>query len=180
MSDYFIGEIRLFPFAFAPQDWALCNGATLQVQQQVALFSLIGNQFGGDGRTTFQLPDFRGRTPVGANYRDSTHQQGKMGGEETVALTQSQIPQHTHTVNVNYDQGVKTATIPGSTLSSSGPGTSSGDAVPQKLFAVPGTLVPLHPSTVGLAGGGAGHENMQPSTVLNFCICISGVYPPRP
>lgn len=175
MSDFFMGEIRLFSFNFAPQYWALCDGSVLPVNQYQALFSLLGNQFGGTYPNNFALPDFRGRT---AQCSSNTAQPGHSGGAETVALTVSQIPFHTHAVEVDYAPG--TAYTPaGNYLASSGNGSTDGET--HQLFGplATGTSIAVNPTTIGITGGGAGHNNMQPSLVMNFCIATYGLYPPR-
>ena len=182
MGDWFLGEIRAFPYSKIPQGWKACDGAILQIQQNAALYSLLGSIYGGDGKTTFALPDLRGRTGVGRGTSKKTgvyYKQGQAGGAETVALTQAQIPPHTHNVMGIAAQGVKPAPK-GNYVSSCG---TTGTIPPQNLYAAPSSvagLVPLNPGSVLPDGGGAGHDNMQPFLVLNLCIAWQGVYPTRP
>jgi microcystin-dependent protein len=179
MSDYFLGEIRMFGFNFAPQDWAMCQGQPMSIQQNAALFTLLGIQYGGDGKTIFQLPDLRGRVPIsqGLAASGTLYEIGDQAGVETIALTAVQAPPHTHELNVVGATGT-TAALANAYFAGvvSDP---SGNTHP--IYAVPngaGGPVPVNPATVSTAGGGA-HNNMQPFSVLNFCISLVGIYPPR-
>lgn len=176
----FLGEIRMFSYRWAPKGWALCNGAELKVAQNPALFSLIGNKYGGDGKITFNLPDLRGQTPLGygeSPVSGTIYLMGKRGGTETVTLTVNQMPAHTHATNVMTTAG-------------------NFPVLGGNLFAVPGKFqiypttpiyaprennppVPLNSDVVS-ASGGAPHTNMQPWAVTNFCIAMIGNYPTRP
>lgn len=182
MGDFFVGEIRAFPYGKIPQGWLACNGAILQIQQYAALNSLLGTTYGGDGKTTFALPDLRGRTGVGrgVSKQGTNYQIGKGGGSESVALTQAQIPAHTHNAMGIAAAGAVNA-IKGNYISSCG--TTAAVPTPQNLYAAPANaagMVPLNPGSVLPDGGGAGHDNIQPFLVLNLCIAWQGVYPPRP
>lgn len=183
MGDWYLGEIRAFPYVIIPEGWLACNGAILQIQQYAALNSLLGTTYGGDGRTTFALPDLRGRTGVGrgTNKQGTTsYKMGQTGGLETVALTQTQIPAHTHNV-MGIAAPATAFQMPGSYISSWGPNKNVPTS--QNLYAAPANaagMVPLNPGSVVADGGGAGHENMQPFLVLNVCIAYQGVYPTRP
>lgn len=174
MSDNFIGEIRLFSFPWAPQGWALCDGATLQIVQNQALYSLLGVQFGGDARTTFKLPDLRGRTPVyGVNYQGVAN----AGGQEQVALTADQMPPHGHAVFATTN----TATSPnasGTVLATVGPDKSSPPKV-WPIYSAAATTGLLASASVSTAGATQPHNNMQPFAVINFCIAVTGIYPSR-
>ncbi|MBI3893265.1 MAG: phage tail protein [Candidatus Wallbacteria bacterium] len=175
MAEPFVGEIRLFSFDFAPQGWARCDGATLQVQQNQALFSLIGKMFGGNGVKTFMLPDLRGRVPAGTLPTSTLV--GQALGAESVPLIASQTPGHTHAMQGTSSNG--TQRFPASTpmLANAVVAPSS---TPLMLYAQPGsTVVPMAPSAVSQTGGGQGHSNVQPSLALNFCIALTGIYPPR-
>lgn len=182
MGDWYLGEIRAFPYVIIPEGWLACNGAILQIQQYAALNSLLGTTYGGDGRTTFALPDLRGRTGVGrgTNKQGTTsYKMGQAGGLESVALTQTQIPAHTHNVMGIAAQGAVSG-IKANYISSCG---ATGTMTPQNLYAAPANaagMVPLNPGSILADGGGAGHENMQPFLVLNLCIAYQGVYPTRP
>lgn len=162
--DPFVGEIRLFPFGFTPTGWAACEGQLLQIQTNNALFSLLGTQFGGDGRTTFGLPDLRGRTPLASNA--TTYRQGVAGGEATHALTIAEMPAHNHTATGSLTPIVEVSPV-GNTW-----GAFAGAFNPA-------SNVTMHAAAIGTAGAGVPHNNMQPYLAMNFCIATSGIYPPR-
>lgn len=177
MSEWYLGEIRNFGFSKAPTGWAPCNGQLLPVAQNQALFALIGTTYGGDGRTTFALPDLRGRVAVGNNQGNANYKLGTQGGVETVALTQAQTPQHTHQFAVRSEAGTSGA-IAGNFVSSSGVGGSI--TTPQDIYAQPsGSMVPLNPGSLDTVGGGQGHTNIQSYLATNYCIAIRGLFPPR-
>ncbi len=181
--DPFVGEIRLFSFQKVPVGWLACQGQVLQIQQYQALYSLLSIQYGGDGKTTFQLPDLRGRVPVhfGLNpVTQTVYKQGTMGGAEGVTLTALQMPEHTHTVNCYSTAG--NTTNPNSAFPAllTLVGTS-GVPVPS-MYIPPGggqTLVPLNTAALDSVGGGGAHENRQPYMAGNYCIATSGLYPSR-
>ena len=174
MSDPFIGEIRMFGFDYPPRDWALCNGQTMQISQNQALFALLGTQFGGDGRITFNLPDFRGRVPVHRSL-NGAYIQGYSGGEENVTIAPQTMPAHTHSFMATTE-----------TADKNGIGSQSNRYLAQTLggttYGAPSNLVPL--SNLGLDPAGASaveaHYNMQPYQVINFSISLSGIFPMRP
>lgn len=179
MADPFVGEIRMFSFPFAPKGWAQCNGQELPARQNAALYALIGTTFGGTGNPNFNLPDLRGRTPVDDGQRAAadgvtTYPPGSKGGVETVTLNTAQIPAHTH-------QLYATATK-GTTNNPSGMFPAFGDqnlplyVDPQA--APPPVILPLAAGAIVAAPSGA-HNNMQPYTVINFCIAQTGLFPPR-
>src|SRR5487761_706908 len=162
MSTAFLGTIRLVGFNFAPVGWALCEGQTLSISQDTALFSLLGTYFGGNGQTTFNLPDLRGRVAVGQGQGPglANYDQGQAGGSETVTLTGSQVPSHTHTM-------MAAANV---TVANPGPGVVLGTpAAAVKLY---GSSPPsrLGPESVGPFGSSPPHENRQPSLALNYII----------
>ena len=165
MSEPFLAEVRIVGFNFPPRGWAFCNGQFLPINQNQALFSLLGTTYGGDGRTTFALPDMRGRTPL---HVGSGHPLGQRSGEETHSLASNEMPQHTHTAMVSSAEPtspVPTDNVLGASLN--------------ELYASPADLVGLQAGTVGNTGGGQGHENMQPYLALNFCIALQGLFPSR-
>jgi microcystin-dependent protein len=176
--DPYIGEIKLWAINFAPQGWALCNGALLNIQQNVALYSLLGTYYGGDGVKTFALPDLRGRVPVGIQPGGPAI--GNKGGEETVALATAQVPPHTHSVNVYANAGNQTNGlghhIAAAVLRTTPTGVNLYGA------SVPATNIALAAATVSSSGTApaAGHNNIQPYLALNYYIATTGVYPPRP
>ena len=176
--DAFIGELSICAFGKAPAGWAVCDGQMLSVQQYQALFSLLGTTYGGNGKTTFALPDLRGRVPlnVGANF-----QLGQSGGEESHGLSPAEMPAHTHSLMVDgYSTSVGNAPSPAMVL-----GRSVGAVVPgdmpftASLYGSTYSNVRLAGPAIGLAGGGQPHLNMMPSLALNFCINLNGVYPSR-
>jgi microcystin-dependent protein len=170
MSEPFLGEIRTFGFNFAPLGWATCSGQLVPISQNPALFSLLGTFYGGDGQTTFALPDLRGRIglSMGQGPGLSSYQVGQVGGSETVTLTSNQMPQHSHALVAN--SGTATGGRPdGEALARAG--TSIYAAAPD------GTA--MNAGSIGGSGGSQPHTNLQPFLSLNFCIALQGVFPPR-
>ena len=174
MADPYTGEIRIFPFDYAPLDWAFCNGQTMQIQQNNVLFAIIGIQFGGDGKTTFQLPNFQGCAPIhqGTGTGLTPQVVGEESGNNTVTLLMSEMPYHNHNV-ISYTAGVTNVGTPTNALYISR--TSSGNVWSDQS---PNTTLAIQ--TVQNTGGSNAHENRQPYLALNFCICLYGNYPPRP
>jgi microcystin-dependent protein len=172
MSNPFLGEIRMFGFTFAPQGWALCNGQTLAISQNTALFSLLGTTYGGNGQTTFQLPNLQSRVAVhfGQGPGLSQYVQGQTGGLENVTLTVNQMPAHNHLVN---------ATSSAATVN--GPGTrflGHVQAGAPPIYAAT-TNDTMAPTMISVAGSSQPHTNIQPYLVLNFCIALAGLFPSR-
>ena len=163
MSTRFISEIRLMSFGFAPQGWAQCNGQLLPINQNQALFSLLGTTYGGNGQTNFALPDLRGRVPI---HEGQGHTLGERAGQEFHTLILSEMPAHIHTAQASTNTGNV----------QNGAGNVLG-AVPGRIYADPGNLAPLHPSTVTNVGGSQPHENRQPLLTLNYCIALTGIFP---
>lgn len=173
--DPFIGEIRVFGFNYAPQDWAYCNGQTLPLSQFQALASLIGVTYGGDGKTTIGLPNLMARTPVGFDSRTQP-KPGTATGTESVTLSLSQLPTHNHTMagEIIATQANFVATPSATAL----PNLVANGKVTQKAFSTSSTPnTYLSPSAIAPVGGGGTHENRQPFLAINFCICTNGVYP---
>ncbi|GIP43294.1 microcystin dependent MdpB family protein [Paenibacillus sp. J45TS6] len=173
--DPYVGEIRLFAGTYAPRDWEFCNGQTLQIQENSVLFSVIGNQFGGDGETTFQLPDLRGRAPMhsGQGIGLTPRAFGKPDGEAQVTLLEAEIPSHSHTPQTQ---------LKGSELSPEGavwtPTSKIGkNAAPKYYSNTPS--VSMNPLAIGTTGESQPHNNMQPYTELNFIIALQGVFPEK-
>jgi microcystin-dependent protein len=166
MAEPFLSEIRIMSFVFPPKGWALCNGQLLPINQNQALFSLLGTTFGGDGRVNFALPDLRARTPI---HVGSGHTLGERGGEQAHTLSISELPEHAHIVNVSNNPGEPTVAT-NSMLS------NSGD---EKRFSTsPGSnITALKSSTVANTGGSQAHLNMQPFLTLSFCIALQGIFP---
>lgn len=168
MSEPFLGEIRLFPYTFAPRGWAFCAGQIMSIAQNTALFSLLGVTYGGNGQTTFGLPDLRGRVAVSSGQGPglSNYTLGQVAGTETVTLTTNEMPMHNHLVNAS-SQASSASRPSGAVPSGGGAYTGASD----------GTV--MNPSMIGVAGGSQPHENLQPYLTLNYCIALEGIYPSR-
>ena len=169
MAEPFLSEIRIFSFNFAPRGWALCNGQFLPINQNQALFSLLGTTYGGNGQTTFALPDLRGKTPI---HFGSGFTLGQTGGSPAHTLTQSEMPQHIHMLNAS--SAAADAAIPGGNLLGAVDNTIFGNA-----YAAPSNLVAMNALASGNVGGSQPHPNMQPYLVLNICIALQGIFPSR-
>lgn len=172
MADPFVAEIRIFPFNFAPQGWAWCDGQLLPLSQNTALFSLLGTTYGGNGKSNFALPDLQGRAPMhpGQGPGLSLHDLGEQGGVETVTLLSTEIPVHSHTLSAattTAESYLPTGRLLGASQNATTWQTSTA------------SLVPAAAEAVGLAGGGQPHNNMQPYLTFYFCIALQGVFPPR-
>ncbi len=163
MATPFLAEIRMFSFAFPPRGWALCNGQLLPINQNQALFSLLGTTYGGNGQTNFALPDLRGRTPISF---DGTHLLGEKAGEESHTLTLSEMPSHNHIVQAST--GLTNAPSPASNFSAQNAGA----------YALTGNTT-MAPGAVTNVGGSQPHENMGPYLVISFCISLQGIFPSR-
>jgi microcystin-dependent protein len=170
VAEPFLGEIRLFPFNFAPRGWAFCAGQTLPIAQNTALFALIGTFYGGDGIHTFVLPDLRGRVAVSAGQGPglSPYNVGQAGGTENVTLNVNQMPAHTHTVAAN--DAAATATRPAG-------GVPARTAASAYAAAPDGTL--MSSAMIGAAGGGQPVPILEPYLALNYCIALQGIFPSR-
>lgn len=164
MSDPYLGEIRLMSFGFAPKGWARCDGQRLPIEQNSALHRLLGTRFGGDGTADFALPDLRDRTPIGSG---GYHRQGEAGGQASHRLTVNELPGHEHPV--------RSSAAPASTRD---PLRQVLGAAESLYVAPGGRLTALAPTSVTEIGGGEAHENRQPFLTVNFCISLTGVYPP--
>jgi microcystin-dependent protein len=178
MADPFVAEIRIFPFFFAPKGWAFCDGQLLPLSQNTALFSLLGTVYGGDGKSTFALPDLQGCAPMHpGNFGNpgpglSGHSLGEMGGSETVTLLDSEMPAHSHTVmSVAGVFSGNTNIVTGNSFAKSSQGNAYTPAA---------NLVTMSDEALTPTGGDLPHNNMQPYLTLNFCIALQGVFPPRP
>ena len=168
MTDFYLGEIKAFGFNFAPRGWATCSGQILPIAQNTALFALLGTQYGGNGQTTFALPDLRGRAPV---HRDGTNPVGTVAGTETVTLLSTEMPSHAH---VLYGTSAAANKRPATG------NTFATDNSPNADFYARGhVLVPLAPNAIGPAGGSQPHSNMQPYLAINYSIAITGIFPSR-
>src|SRR5438093_9355696 len=166
-----VAEIRIFPFHFAPRGWAWCNGQLLPISQNTALFSLLGTTYGGDGKSTFALPNIQGSAVMhpGQGPGLSLHDLGETGGSETVTLLESEIPAHTHTTSASQGDGTeRTPGVGGGQLLATGVGISQ--------YQTPGPLTNLSPSAAAPAGGDLPHNNLQPYLTLNFNIALQGIF----
>jgi microcystin-dependent protein len=170
MSEPFLGEIRIVAFNFAPRGWAFCDGQILPINQNQALFSLLGTTYGGDGRTSFALPDLRSRTPLHVGSSNGTdHLLGQRGGEELHTLSAAEMPEHDHVL-----KGTNEANDSNNPL-----GKHLASSSPAEFYRSPANLMNLSAGTVVNAGGGQSHNNMMTFIVLNFCIALQGLFPSR-
>lgn len=183
MAEYYIAQIMMTGFAYPQKGFAQCNGQTMAIQQNQALFALLGIQYGGNGSTNFNLPDLRGRAPVGAGFasadpswQPTPYVMGTVAGSENVTLLSSQMPTHMHVLTANTNAGA-VATPANAVFAQA----AVQGAQPEPIYAPnsPGNLVPLATTTVGQAGGSQPHSNLQPSSVINFNIALSGIWPSR-
>ncbi len=165
MAEPFLSEIRIMSFVFAPKGWALCNGQLLPINQNQALFSLLGTTFGGDGRVNFALPDLRGRAPI---HVGSGHTLGERGGEQAHTLSIAELPEHVHVLN---------ATSGVSTTNTSGTGVMLAQSTAADLYGTASNFVAMAPAAVTNTGGSQAHLNMQPFLILSFCIALQGIFP---
>lgn len=176
MADPFISEMRMFGFNYPPRGWATCNGQTLPINQNQTLYSLLGTNFGGNGRTSFNLPDMRGRVPVSNGVNQGIQFNiGNFGGEEYVTLTETQMGVHTHAVRGTTAQG-NVKPFEGA-IFAEGYDKQNGSASP--IYGEPANLTSLKAESVSANGGGAAHGNVQPSLVVNYCIALTGEFPSR-
>lgn len=162
MAEPFLSEIRIMSFVFAPKGWALCNGQLLPINQNQALFSLLGTTFGGDGRVNFALPDLRGRVPI---HVGSGHTLGERGGEQAHTLSIAEIPTHTHFVMAQPNTGNQL------------PAVNALLAQASNVYRTADNLTTLNPASVTNVGGSQAHLNMQPFLTLSFCIALQGIFP---
>jgi microcystin-dependent protein len=174
MSDQFVAEIRIFAGNFAPTGWALCNGQVLPISQNTALFSLLGTYYGGDGKSTFALPDLQGSVPIhqGQGGGLSARFVGETSGAESVTLLGSEMPRHAHAMMASPDAADHVAPAATYSLAVSNPGTAYQDDTGDNL-------VNLAWQTAHVVGGSLPHNNLQPYLVLNFIIALQGIYPAR-
>jgi microcystin-dependent protein len=164
MGSPFVGEIRMFAGTFAPQGWALCDGSLMSIAQNDALFQLIGTTYGGDGQSTFGMPDLRGRVPVHAGPGFA---QGQMGGAEAVTLTTQQIPAHTHTAGASTNPGT----------SDSPAGAVAWASVATPLYSSGTPTAQMSAAAIGANAGGQPHSNVMPFVAVNYIISLFGIFP---
>lgn len=166
MSEPFLGEVRIFGFNFAPRGWALCSGQILPINQNQALFALLGTTYGGNGQTTFALPNLASRSPLGFS---GSNPLGASAGTEAETILVTNLPPHTHNLQANA----------GSANSNTPAGNFLGEGSGSVLYGNGGSPVAMAASAVSSSGGSQSHSNMQPFITLNFCIAISGIFPSR-
>lgn len=174
MSDPFVAEIRIVPFNFAPKGWAFCDGQLLPLSQNTALFSLLGTTYGGDGRSTFALPDLQGRSPMHAGTGPGLTPRalGEQGGAESVTLIESEMPPHGHAWNVSARSS-----------NDNDPGASvylGAGSLGQQTYGPANNLQDMAPETLQPAGASLPHNNRQPYLTCNFVIALQGIFPQRP
>ncbi|MES2337511.1 MAG: tail fiber protein [Pseudomonadota bacterium] len=184
MSEAFIGELRIMAFNFAPKGWAQCNGQLLAINTNQALFSLLGTTYGGNGTTTFALPNLQGRVPLGVGQGDGlpAYNWGQIGGTEFHSLSTNEMPQHLHTLSANASNAAvnnTSAAAAGSSLGQTGGFPGSGANYPVSLYSAATTGTALATGMIGGVGSGQAHENRQPFSVVNICIAIVGIFPSR-
>lgn len=165
MGTPFLAEIRIMGFNFPPKGWAFCNGQFMPINQNQALFSLLGTTYGGNGQTTFALPNLQGRVPI---HTGNGHTLGEVGGQEAHTVTIQEMPAHMHFLNATNSPG--TASIPGGSILA---------GAPSNVYGAFQNIVPMGTEAVSSVGGSQPHENRQPYIVLNFCIALQGVFPSR-
>ena len=169
MSEPFLAEVRVMGFNFAPRGWAFCDGQILPINQNQSLYSLLGTTYGGDGRTSFALPDMRGRTPI---HVGNGHREGQKSGEETHTLAGNEMPNHDHVLFGSGNQA--NSDTPTGRLPAKKPQVGG-----QEIFATSGTKTNMASGMVVNVGGGQAHDNMMPYIALNFCIALQGLFPSR-
>jgi microcystin-dependent protein len=187
VADNFVGEIRLFPFNFPPKGWALCQGQILSISQNTALFSLLGTSYGGNGTSNFALPDLQGRVAVaqGQGPGLSNYVIGQSGGNETIALTTTEIPSHTHTLTATGTLKARSVGGNSQTPAGNAPAAESEGATATYSSATPNASMKAGGVTfsgtakVSTVGSGTGHENHMPVLALNYCIALQGIFPSR-
>ena len=170
MSNPFLGELRCFGFNFAPVNWAMCDGQPMPISENAALFNLIGTIYGGNGQSTFALPNLQSRVPVhqGTNS-NCTYVIGELSGTENVALLATEIPAHTHSILATTNTAVLKRPISGTRYAASTGGNT--------FYATPNSTTAIAPTTVTTTGGNLPHSNIQPYLTLNWCICLAGIFP---
>lgn len=166
MADPFLSEIRVFSFNFPPKGWAFCNGQLLPINQNQALFSLLGTTYGGNGQTNFALPDLRGRAPI---HEGSGHSLGERAGETAHTLTITEMPTHAHILNASSTDGALASPV----------GNFWGSNSERPYSADTSNAVAMSPTGISNVGGSQAHENRMPSMALNFCIALQGIFPSR-
>lgn len=169
MAEPFLSEIRIFSFNFAPKGWALCNGQLLPINQNQALFALLGTTYGGNGQTNFALPNLRGRASI---HEGAGHTLGEAAGSSAVTINIQQLPTHTHTMTSNM-----AITSANQNATQGSPGGNNWANTGKQIWNTAQGNAVMHPASVSNVGGSQPHTNMQPYLVLNFCIALQGIFP---
>jgi microcystin-dependent protein len=175
MATPFVGEVKMFGFNWPPKDWALCNGASVPVNQNPTLYSLLATTYGGNGTVSFNLPDLCGRVPV---HEGNGYVAGQFSGFESIALNLNELPAHSHVVKATSDDGAKIPSYEAAYFATS-LDYRQNPPVQTNCYAPASNLASLAGDTVSAVGGNQAHSNMQPSLVMSFCIALTGVYPSR-
>lgn len=180
MADPFVGEIRIFGFNFPPRGWAFCDGQLLPISQNTALFSLLGTFYGGDGKSTFALPNLQGAAAIhqGQGSGLSQYFVGQQGGSQSVTLLTTEMPAHNHSLTVTSGAGT-TNTSTGNQLARGASGNPVSGLTQAKIYNATAPQTPMNPQAMSLAGGSLPHNNMMPFLTFNYCIALQGVFPPR-
>jgi microcystin-dependent protein len=177
MSEAYMSQVMAFGFNFAPKSWAMCNGQVIGITQNTALFSLLGTTYGGNGTTTFALPNLQSRVPISyGNYVGQTYALGEMAGEEQVTLTLNEMPAHNHMFMGASSNGNAIQPGDGSVLATV---VKAGPTAGDPFYAPQASLQPLNPGSLTMTGGNLPHTNLQPYLALNWCICQYGIFPSR-
>ncbi|CAN5376382.1 tail fiber protein [soil metagenome] len=182
MSDPFVAEIRMFAFGFAPVGWALCNGQLMPISQNTALFSLLGTTFGGNGTSTFALPNLQGSIPLHVGRSQpgpglSIYDLGQQAGSDTVTLLQAEIPQHVHVPMVSSSNA--TTTVSANNQLARGFQGNLQSSTQELFYSAAAPTTPMHPQALSPIGGGLPHNNDMPTLVVNYCIALQGDFPAR-
>lgn len=179
MAEPFLSEIRMMSFGYAPQTWALCNGQLLPINQNQALFSLLGTTYGGDGRLNFALPNLQGRTPI---HTGNGYIPGQVGGEQNHTLIMTEMPAHNHMLNA-YNGTADATPVPqpptSSTVTAQAFAATNTGNTSVNIYGTGAPAATMGPSTIGMNGGSQPHSNMQPYLVINFSIALQGIFPSR-
>jgi microcystin-dependent protein len=184
MSDPFVAEIRIFGFNFAPRGWAFCNGQILPISQNTALFSLLGTQYGGNGQSTFALPDMQAAAAIHQGQGPGLSQYfiGQQSGSQAVTLLVSEMPSHNHSfsaTNVPGAAGLPTNTATNNQLRKTASGNPVSGLTQGKIYSAANPLTQMNPQGMAIAGSSFPHNNMMPFLTLNYCIALQGIFPPR-
>ncbi len=176
MTQPFVGQIQAFGFGFAPRTWAQCNGQLMSIQQNAALFSLLGTMYGGNGVSTFALPNLQSRVPMHAGtFNGETYFQGETAGEENVTLTLNMLPLHNHNFVGSSANATTQLPAAGQALAK----IAIGSGTPNNFYGPDANPQPLNPASISPSGGNQAHINIQPYLAINFCVAMFGIFPSR-